>query len=298
MRAQPLHIALVALSLAGCGLFEDEDTLDDIKFGDAAATKVIKERLTEEELLEICNELIQDGETKAMGAQRRVEELQTELEAKEAALAEFEAKELVDEKKKAEATKRWQAMKTELETLRSQLSTAEVERDEARNELKQTLVQLDRQIAETRKFKEKATVYREKAIHYKGESTRNLWSSFTNNAKVEICDRGSRKRHEKCHEAVEAAMSGPIEAKFVECVDTYQARPELRQLDKKEAMPAFAQALADDNKFTNKGWVIVFCDPTLPEAGDKLLEEADPDLPEGGVFVPDAPSQDAPGDDF
>jgi hypothetical protein len=25
--------------------------------------------------------------------------------------------------------------------------------------------------------------------------------------------------------------------------------------------------LADDNKFTKSGWVIVFCDPTLPEAG-------------------------------
>ena len=52
----------------------------------------------------------------------------------------------------------------------------------------------------------------------------------------------------------------------------------LRQLEKGDSLPAFAERLPDDNKFTKKGWVIVFCDPTLPEAGDKLLEERDPEL--------------------
>jgi len=138
---------------------------------------------------------------------------------------------------------------------------AEEERDVLRVELKQTLRDLDRQIVQTEKYKEKAKEYKEK-------STVNLWSSFQNGAKVEICDRGTRKRHAKCHESVEAALSASIRTRFSTCVDTYQAVPELRQLEKGEAMPAFSETLPDDNKFTKKGWIIVFCDPTLPEAGN------------------------------
>ena len=48
---------------------------------------------------------------------------------------------------------------------------------------------------------------------------------------------------------------------------------ELRQLDKKAALPPHAVRLADDNKFTKNGWVVVFCDPTLPEAA---VGEEDP----------------------
>ena len=60
-------------------------------------------------------------------------------------------------------------------------------------------------------------------------------------------------------------------------------------------MPTFAQALPEDNKFTKKGWVIIFCDPTLPEAGDKLLEGTDPDLGPDDAL---APSRSDEGGDF
>jgi hypothetical protein len=273
----PALTVAAGLALAGCGLFGGDEP-EDLTFSDATPTKVIKEQLTEAELLEICNELIEDGQTKAMKAQSRVADLQAQLAEKEATLEAMKAEDIKDDKKRAAAAKKWRAMEAEIESLSTQLESAEQERDQLRTELKQTLVELDKQIVETKKFKEKAKVYRRKAIHYKAESTRNLWTGFVSAAKVEICDRGSRRRHEKCHEAVESAFSSDIEARFVECVDTYQAEPVLRQLEKKEAMPAFAVSLADDNKFTKKGWIVLFCDPTLPEAGDKLLEEADPEL--------------------
>lgn len=282
--------ALLSL-VAGCGLFGDDDGGDELTFRDATPTRIVKEQLTEEELLEICAELVEDGETKAMKAQRRVSDLQAQLAEREAALAEMKAQDIEDEEKRKKAVKRWREMEAEIERLTEELSTAEVERDQLRTELKQTLVELDKQIAETKKFKQKAKVYRRKAIHYKAESTRNLWSGFVSNAKLEICDRGGKKRHEKCHESVAMAFNEDIEERFVECVDTYQAKPELRQLEKNEAMPSFAQALPDDNKFTKKGWVIVFCDPTLPEAGDKLLEERDPDL-DGPDELPPSRSDD------
>ena len=102
-----------------------------------------------------------------------------------------------------------------------ELGRVRQERDELRVELKQTLRDLDRQIVQTQKYKAKA-------IEYKEKSTTNLWSSFQNAAKVEICDRGTRKRHAKCHDSVESALTSTIRQKFATCVGTYQAVPELR----------------------------------------------------------------------
>ena len=223
--------------------------------------EIIEKEISDEDLARLCETLTDDEKTKVVAAQERVVQLQDELAAKEAALAEYKAQEITDEKRRKAAQKKWREMETELETLRSQLQVAEQERDELRVELKQTLRDLDRQIAQTQAYKEKAKEYKEK-------STVNLWSSFQNGAKVEICDRGSRKRHAKCHDSVESALTPAIREKFTTCVDTYQAVPTLRQLEKGEAMPAFAESLPDDNKFTKKGWIIVFCDPTLPEAGN------------------------------
>lgn len=270
-----LVAAAVALPLGGCGLFGDEDPEAEII---EISGGVTERQISEEELLKICAELVDDGETKAMKAQRKVEDLQNELAAREEELEKLKAQDIKDEKRRAAATKKWREMEAELETLKTQLVEAEQERDTLRNELKETLVELDKQIAQTKKYKKKAKVYRAKAIQYKTESTENLWKAFVNEAKVEICDRGSRKRHEKCHSAVASAFNSSTRGKFEECVDTYQAVPVLKQLEKGEKMPQFAKPLPDDNKFTKKGWVIIYCDPSLPEAGDRLLSDPDPDL--------------------
>lgn len=265
-----------ALLLVGCDMSGDEngDEMGDFELGGGVEVP----ELTEEQLLKLCEELVEDGQTKAMKAQARVESLQNDLAAKEEELARLKAEDIKDEKRRAAAARKWREMEAELETLRTELTEAETERDTLRTELKETLVQLDKQIAETKKFKKKAKVYRAKAIQYKTESTENLWKSFGAEAKVEICDRGSRKRHEKCHSAVESALTPAIRRKFEQCVDTYQAVPVLRQLEKNEALPNLAQELPNDNKFTKKGWVIIWCDPTLPEAGDKILSAPDPEL--------------------
>ena len=222
--------------------------------------EVIEKEISEEDLAKLCEVLTEDEKTKVVAAQERVVTLREELEAKEAALAEYKAKEITDEKRRKAAAAKWREMEADLESLRSQLQVAEQERDTLRVELKQTLRDLDRQIAQTQAYKEKAKEYKEK-------STVNLWGAFSNGAKVDICDRGTRKRHAKCHDAVEAALSPRIRDKFTLCVDSYQAVPELRKLEKGDPMPAHAESLPDDTKFTRKGWVIVFCDPTLPEAG-------------------------------
>jgi hypothetical protein len=156
-------------------------------------------------------------------------------------------------------------LKEELAFLQVQLASAEEERNELRKTLRKTLRELDFQIDQTKKFKQKAK-------HYKMESTANLWTAFSADAKVKICDRGTRRRHAKCHAAVDEAMSSSIRGRFTVCVDTYQSVPVLKKAEKNATMPRYSTKLSDDNKFTKKGWYILFCDPTLPEAGDPDLE--------------------------
>ena len=90
---------------------------------------------------------------------------------------------------------------------------------------------------------------------------------------MQICDRGTRKRHAKCHAAVDEALSAKQNEHFTMCVDTYQAVPVLKKTDRGAQIPVHAEWLPDDNKFTRKGWYISFCDPTLPEARDWELDE-------------------------
>lgn len=244
--------------------------------------KVIKEQITDEDLTALCQDLTDEQKSKVLAVQSKVAKLQQQLQAKEAELDKLHAQVQKNEKNRAAALKKWKAMVKEIAELRLKLAKAEQERDELKAELQETLVKLDKQIRETNKFKRKAK-------RYKKEATANLWQAFVADAKVQICDRGTRKRHARCHQAVDAAMTDAIRDRFTTCVDTYQAVPVLKQAPKSgifgsskrdSKLPAFAEWLPDDNKFTNKGWYIIFCDPTLPEAGvDHDLDDVDLTVP-------------------
>ncbi len=196
-------------------------------------------------------------------AQTEVEQLKALLEAREEELNRFEVKEIEDDARRAAAAVRWKAMETEIADLKTRLAEAVSERDELLVELKETVKALDEQIKKTEDAKEVAR-------HYKRKSVVNLWAAFSAEAKVKICDRGSRRRHAKCHEAVANALSHRVQDRFVECVNSYQATPLLLKAEKDQDLPMFAQALNEESRFTKKGWYIQFCDPTLPEAGDPL----------------------------
>lgn len=230
--------------------------------------EVIKQGLTPEELALMCVEQVMPETERAKAAQQRVMDLERDIASRESEIATLKAQDEKDEVRRKAAAKKWKAMEEELNGLRTQLAQATVERDEIKTKLEQTVRDLRRQEQETQKFKEMAK-------EYKNESTANRWVGFTAQAKVEICDRGTRNRHEKCHESVDAAMA-PFEAKYKTCVDSYQAVPMLKQLDKKEPMPQFAERLPEDNKFTRKDWVIIFCDPSLPQSVNTELDDVQP----------------------
>ncbi len=231
--------------------------------------QVIKEGLSAEDMALLCVDQVEPETEKARKAQQRVMDLEKELTEKEAALAAEMAQDQKDEVKRKAAAKKWKAMEADIANLRVQLASAERQRDEIKVKLERTVRDLRVQIKETKK-------YQEAAKEYKGESEENLWAAFNANAKVEICDRGTRKRHEKCHEAVDTAIAG-YHGRFKECVGDFQAVPVLKQLAKKEPQPEFSEKLPEDNKFTRSDWVIIFCDPSLPQSPGNAQDDVDLD---------------------
>ena len=192
--------------------------------------------------------------------QAKVESLESLLADREAELAALKAQDVRDEARRAEAQKKWRAMEAEIAQLRTELAQVEAERDQLRGELKQALADLDAQIAATDHARSRARVY-------KKASDQNLWFAFLNNAKVQICDKGTRRAHDKCHSAVDSFFDKAAQDRFAACVGAQQAVPVLKQTDGKEAaLPKHSVALPDDNRFTKKGWYVLYCDPTLPEA--------------------------------
>ncbi len=240
--------------------------------------EVVKQELSPEELENLCSEPLDDERMNLAKAQAKVVDLQAQLQARESELGKLKGQVEVDEQKRAAAARRWKEMESEIEQLKTDLAQAESERDEVMVELKTTIRKLERQIRETEKAKAEADFY-------KNESTVNLWSAFVAQAKVEICDRGTRKRHEKCHEAVAGALDKMSKDRFRECVDTYQATPVLIQAEewKNMELPPYSEWLNEDDRYTKKGWYVQYCDPTLPEAkvGDNSFGgidlELDPD---------------------
>ncbi|MCB9761034.1 MAG: hypothetical protein H6739_14440 [Alphaproteobacteria bacterium] len=237
----------------------------------------VEKELTAEELEALCSDQLAGERATLQTAQAKVVDLQSQLDAREAELAKMKEGAEKDEAKRAAAAKKWREMEAEIETLRSQLAEAEQERDSLLVELKETVVKLEAQIKET----ERQT---QRAERYKAESHQNLWTTFMAEAKVDICDRGTRRRHDKCHEAVDEAMDAAgVKDRFIECVNTWQATPVLMQADRKEQLPEYAVWLNEDSRFTNKGWFIQFCDPTLPEAGEGEAADRAGIAPPSGV---------------
>ncbi len=265
-----LVMVLVALTLLtlgmGIGYIVNAMTNDSVKVVLSEPT-IIKQELSDEELTELCADETRDERTALTGAQARVDTLQEQLSQRETEIETMLGQMKKDKARSAQATAKYREMEQKLadqemaiEDLTMRLAMAEAERDEALVELKETVEALNDQIMETE-------TARKVARKYKRQSVRNLWAAFVAEGKVAICDRGSRKRHAKCHAAVDEALGSSVKDRFTHCVNSNQATPALVKGERKTEMPRFAVQLSEDNRFTNKGWYILFCDPSLPEAG-------------------------------
>ncbi len=220
--------------------------------------QVIKQELTEEELAAFCEETNRPHREALSEAQARVETLQSDLEEREAELEKLRAEMKKRDAAGKKVAARIRELEQQVEDLQQRLAQAEQERDQALEQLKETVKQLNEQIRKTEHWKAEAK-------RWKRKSTKNLWAAFAAEAKVKICDRGSRRRHARCHEAVEAALTLEVRNRFEKCVDTWQSTPLLVKAERGEELPQYAEWLDSGTRFT-RNWYIQFCDPTLPEA--------------------------------
>ncbi|MBN1336541.1 MAG: hypothetical protein JXB39_11325 [Deltaproteobacteria bacterium] len=223
------------------------------------------------ELYGQCEPLQGSERERFIEVQSRVETLRTEIAVREEEITRLEkkAQENVVLKKELEARKQ------ELSQLKVALQEAEAERTELAERL---------QIAV-----EETTVARAQTAAARRETVSVRWDEFKASTALTICERGSRSRMEKCREAVLAAMTPEREQQYRECIRREQAVPQLRERQKGEKeLPAFAEWVDADGRFT-KGWYILFCDPTLPEAPDRAAP-AEADTPPA---PPEAPASEA-----
>lgn len=209
------------------------------------------------ELFERCDPLEGSERDRLIEAQERVENLRGEIEQKEAEIASLEVRARENASLRDELEKR----KRELSSLESALQTAEQQREELVEKLKTA-------IKEVSVAREQTRVARREVLSVR-------WEDFVSDAQLNICERGTRRRLDKCHDAVEAAFTPDRERRYRECVRTQQAVPELHEAERgQDDLPAFAEWVDEDSRFT-RGWYILFCDPTLPEAGEGGLPEQD-----------------------
>jgi len=282
-------VAVVAASAIGCVLGFAARYLTETPEPVKLEPQIIQQQLSADELAKLCEPEFKDERQTLIDAQAKVKSLESELDAKNKELVQLKADAEKNSANREEAIKRWRAKEKEISDLKTELETAKKDRDDYMVQLQTTIRQLNTEIAARKEAEAKAD-------YFQNESTEASWGGFISNAKVEICDRGTKKRHEKCHEAVDASMTPAIKEKFATCVNSYQAVPVLKQLEKKETLPTFAESLPDDNKFTNKGWYILFCDPTLPESGARPWQGAGPAVDADGTLQTTTPDLQDPGE--
>jgi predicted nucleic acid-binding Zn-ribbon protein len=217
--------------------------------------------LTDAELESMCNPFLTDTLSVLTEAQSKVVDLEDRVKAKEARIAELEEQ----QKRGAVAGQRvraeLEAARAELATLREQLATAVAEKDAA-------LVELEKTVETLRQTEVKLEETETKLGVAENDVVSSRWRAFTQEAQLEICERGGRRKMGKCRESVDAALGPELERAYRHCLRSGQAVPGLREASRDlTGLPDHARWLNEDDRVV-KGWYIVLCDPTLPEAAD------------------------------
>jgi len=205
-------------------------------------------------LVDRCQPLEESERDKLIETQQKVEDLRSQITEREAEVArlEIKAKENVSLKRELEKKK------AELADLVVQLETAEKERAQLVEKLQSAYEEVSVQKAQT--------------VAAKQETMAVRWDEFKARSIIEICEKGTKNKMEKCRTTVEAAFTPAREQLYKECARKKGAVPTLRHRQKNEKeLPSFAQWVDESSKFTKDDWYILFCDPTLPEAGDNAV---------------------------
>jgi len=203
-------------------------------------------------LYEHCEPIEGSERDMLINAQERVENLRTEIDDKQSEIAALEVK-----------ARQNVGLRNELEQRKEELAQLETALNAAKQEREELVEKLELAV-------EEVSVARAEARQAQAETLVVKWDEFKANALLNICEKGTRSKMEKCRGVVEAALTYDRERRYRECVRQGAAVPQLMLIKKDEELPAFAEWVWTESRMT-KDWYILFCDPTLPEAGERGL---------------------------
>jgi hypothetical protein len=251
--AAPLALAIgavggLALGVMATWLLKPSDTVEVQRPPtpeEIAAACPVEEPVEDQDALAVAQDKVSALERDVAGKERRVKELEAEM---------------------ARRSERGKEFVAELQRVKAELATAQEQLVVAQQEKEQLLVQL-RQTEEELKV---TTVQRDQA---REDALYNRWTDFLKEAQLEICDKGNRKKLGNCRETVQAALEAATrQDRYSHCIRSGQEEPTVRELENDASLPAFAEMIDEEQKQT-KGWMVIFCDPTLPEREDIPLAE-------------------------
>lgn len=221
---------------------------------------------------------VQDTKAELEALQRQLTDREAELAAAEAHLEALRADSNSRAGELAAMDAKAEQLRTQVAILSEQLGQAKTERDQLRQRLVAALDELEGSQEELAEL----TV---KSAAWKRTSADNLWFAFVKDTQLQVCTRGTKKARERCQDTVKTFFDASAHERFVSCVNTAQAVPQLLQVEDQADLPDWSTPLPGDNRQTRKGWAVTWCDPTLPEAvadasSDDLISPEDLASPE------------------
>ena len=230
--------------------------------------------LTAAEIADVCTPQLEETVGELEEAQNKVAFLEEEVDARNARVKELEAEvkrrggasSEVPSGRGRNLSRELSQAQADLAEAREQLDIALSEKErlveeltETKEELATTKVKLSNQVVKTERAKEDALV--------------NKWYRFINGSQLDICEKGNRKKLGQCREAVQGSlMTNDRRDKFAHCVRSGQSTPQVRELGKNESLPDFSEMINEEQRQT-RDWYILFCDPTLPQRNEGFLNE-------------------------
>lgn len=251
-----LLAAPVGLAMGGAGLVAGLALGAALMWMFSSDTAVEVQRApTAEELAAACTPVDANADELSV-AQGKVATLERDVAEQERRVHELEGE-------MARRSDRGKSMVAEFEKMKTELAETKQALVVAQQEKEQLLVKLQQTEAELAVTTKQRDVAKEDALY-------NRWTDFLKNAQLEICDKGNRKKLGNCRETVEATlMTDSRQSQFSHCIRSGQAAPMVLEQEG-NTLPAYAQMIDEEQKQT-KGWMVIFCDPTLPEKADAPL---------------------------
>jgi hypothetical protein len=239
------------------------------KPADQVEVKVPRD-LSAAELAEACAPTLETKVTELEAAQNKIQFLEKEVEDRKARVAELEKNQAKPAPTGGGGGGR---MSAELAQAKKDLEEARAELEIARQEKERLVVELTQTKEQLAKTEQALVEQTELTSRAKEDALVNKWYRFINDAQLEVCEKGNRKKLGNCREVLESTLMTNVRRdKFAHCVRSGQAVPTVRELMKGESLPDFTEWIDEEQKQT-KGWYVLFCDPTLPEKTDGFLNE-------------------------